>query len=155
MLSKSRYPSPQSRTTTPYAPSNVDRPLRPDRRGEDRDHLPHRRGLVPSHQGGGVEDLTGRTVKVLTWAKDKRLKAWGQWFQFFVPEGLEGFSLRYFTNVLEVRPSPPFDVVRAFLPIVLIRHVSERSGPTRKRNSISSICERRPMILAFTFHSEV
>ncbi|KAL2113201.1 hypothetical protein VUR80DRAFT_5108 [Thermomyces stellatus] len=46
-------------------------------------------------------EITFRTAEVLTWAKDKRLKAWGQWFQFFVPEGLEGFSLRYFTNVLE------------------------------------------------------
>lgn len=42
-------------------------------------------------------------VPVGTWAKDKRLKAWGAWFQSFVLQGLEGFVIRSFTDVLGVR----------------------------------------------------
>lgn len=50
----------------------------------------------------GFTNVTERIIKVPqgTWPKDKRLKIWGQWFQYFVLEGLEGFVIRSFTDVL-------------------------------------------------------
>ena len=52
----------------------------------------------------GFTNVAERIVKlpVGPWAKDKQLKAWGGWFRYFVLEGLEGFVLRMFTEVLEV-----------------------------------------------------
>lgn len=59
----------------------------------------------PAIEAAGFQNITDRTVKVPVgpWAKNKRLKTWGEWFQFFVLEGLEGFGLRSFTNVLGLR----------------------------------------------------
>ena len=52
----------------------------------------------------GFTNVVERIVKlpIGPWAKDKKLKAWGGWFAYFVLEGLEGFVLRMFTEVLEV-----------------------------------------------------
>lgn len=57
----------------------------------------------------GFVNVTDRIVKVPlgTWPKNEKLKAWGEWFQFFALEGLEGFALRSFTDILGVR-APPF-----------------------------------------------
>lgn len=62
-----------------------------------------------SIKDAGFVNVTERIVKVPvgTWPKDKRLKAWGEWFHFFVLEGLEGFGLRSFTDVLGVRRYTP------------------------------------------------
>lgn len=64
-----------------------------------------------SMRQAGLVNVAERIVKVPVgpWPKDKRLKTWGQWFQYFILEGLEGFGLRSFTDVLGVRPflSPP------------------------------------------------
>ena len=52
----------------------------------------------------GFTNVTERIVKVPngSWPKDKRLKVWGQWFQYFVLQGLEGFTIRLLTEVLGV-----------------------------------------------------
>lgn len=56
----------------------------------------------------GLTNVTERIIKVPIgpWAKDKRLKAWGGWFGYFIMEALEGFVLRLFTDVLEVSNLP-------------------------------------------------
>lgn len=58
-----------------------------------------------SIKDAGFTNITERIIKVPvgTWAKDKRLKAWGAWFQYFVLQGLEGFMIRSFTEALGVR----------------------------------------------------
>lgn len=57
-----------------------------------------------SMKDAGFVNVTERKVKVPvgTWPKDKRLKVWGEWFQYYSLQGLEGFALRAFTDVLGV-----------------------------------------------------
>lgn len=52
----------------------------------------------------GLVNVTERVIKVPLgpWAKDKRLKVWGEWFKYYALEGLEGFILRGTTEVLGV-----------------------------------------------------
>ena len=56
----------------------------------------------------GFVNVTERVVKVPvgSWPKDKRLKTWGQWFEYYSLEGLEGFGLRAFTDILGVSYYP-------------------------------------------------
>lgn len=59
----------------------------------------------PAIKEAGFVNVTERVVKVPLgpWAKDKRLKVWGEWFQYYALEGLEGFIIRGATDVLGVR----------------------------------------------------
>lgn len=58
-----------------------------------------------SMKDAGFTNVTERIIKVPVgiWPKDKRLKTWGAWFEYFVLQGLEGFMIRSFTEVLGVR----------------------------------------------------
>lgn len=101
----------------------------------------------------GFTNVTERIIKVPqgTWPKDKRLKIWGQWFQYFVLEGLEGFVIRSFTDVLGVRASPTsFEPVQVPCLAFLTRYPRVCcSGPMRKLRSISPRCARSSRIRAF------
>lgn len=95
---------------------------------------------------GGFENVTERILKVPVgpWAKDKRLKTWGRWFQYFILEGLEGFGIRSFTDVLGVRCA-----LLSSRPTLTLCSGDRRtnklscSGRTRRRKCISSMCGRR------------
>ena len=89
--------------------------------------------------------MTERVVKlpVGTWPKDKRLKSWGGWFQYFWLEGLEGFTLRSFTDVLGVRAALASLPIKyhsraamltrlTFWPIVVLRGGPGLSCPNEK-----------------------
>lgn len=85
----------------------------------------------------GFVDVTERVIKVPlgTWPKDRKLKAWGEWYRFFALEGLEGFALRSLTDVLGVSCSyvvPGMDLNKL---TIIMRY----SGPMRK----PSFCWRR------------
>ncbi len=83
----------------------------------------------PAITAAGFVNVTERVLKIPIgrWPRDKRLKAWGQWYQYFLLQGVEGFALRSFVDVLEVR-ALPFDlgmlltrVLMCFLFTVVIR----------------------------------
>jgi len=59
----------------------------------------------PAITEAGFINVTQRIIKVPLgpWPKDKRLKSWGQWCRYFSLEGMEGFALRSFVDVLGVR----------------------------------------------------
>ncbi|MBE3042182.1 hypothetical protein IMZ48_06300 [Candidatus Bathyarchaeota archaeon] len=86
----------------------------------------------------GLVNVTERVVKVPLgpWAKDKRLKVWGEWFMYYALEGLEGFILRGATDVLGVGSFPrhysaPSEV------LLLTGCFPPYSGPTKRRRSTS------------------
>lgn len=96
-------------------------------------------------KNAGFVNVTERIVKVPVgcWAKDKRLKAWGSWFQYFVLEGLEGFVIRSFTEVLGVSTFlADFEPVKISSLAFLTRYPCVCSGPMRRLKSTSLKCEK-------------
>jgi len=104
----------------------------------------------------GFVNVEQRILKVPLgpWAKDKQYKNWGQWYLAFILQGIEGFAVRSFTEVLGVRFTPSHyqalcapGLVSSLLAVLTFEL---RSGASKKLISSSLRCARTCRIRAST-----
>ena len=76
-------------------------------------------------QAAGFTTIHQRIVKIPfgTWPKDRKLKAWGELYQYFLLQGIEGFALRSLTDVLKV--TTPFSVLRRYESVLFFSTIMD------------------------------